>query len=58
MAGAIAAGPVGAWAADGGRQRPLISATSDHRPIGGPVGVCENVDVSTFRSLTATELRV
>ncbi|MGN6170307.1 MAG: hypothetical protein ACTHQQ_19365 [Solirubrobacteraceae bacterium] len=28
MVGAVAAGPVGAWAADGGRQRPLISAAS------------------------------
>ena len=36
-----------------GRQRPLISANSNHRPIGGLVSVCDNVDVATFRYPTA-----
>ena len=43
---------------DGGRQRPLISANSNHRPIGGLVAVCDNVDVATLRYSTTTELRV
>ena len=36
----------------------VAGATSNHRPIGGLVSVCDNVDVATFRYPTATELRV
>jgi hypothetical protein len=36
----------------------VAAATSNHRPIGGLVSVCDNVDVATFRCPTATELRV
>jgi hypothetical protein len=47
-----------ASASDGGRQRPLISAKSNHRPIGGLVSVCDNVDVATFPLPNGIELRV
>ena len=58
--GAVAAGSPAAGVCVGfrrGRQRPLISAKSNHRPIGGLVSVCDNVDVATLRYSTATELR-
>ena len=63
LEGAGLAGGRGGWggrrrpgcasASDGGRERPLISAKSNHRPIGGLVSVCDNVDVATFRYPTA-----
>lgn len=54
--GAVAAGSPAAGVCVGfrrGRERPLISANSDHCPIGGLVSVCDNVDVATFRYPTA-----
>ena len=47
-----------ASASDGGRQRPLISAKRNHRPIGGLVSVCDNVDVAAFRYPTAQSFGV
>ena len=53
VAGAAAARAGRAWAADRGRQRPLISGEAQLPSDSGFVSVCENVDVATLRYLTA-----
>jgi hypothetical protein len=53
-AGALAVGPV----ARGLHTGDAISAKGNHRPIGGRVSVCENVELATFHYPTARELRV
>ena len=54
VAGALAAEPVARGLLTG----EAISAKSNHRPIGGLVSVCENVELATFHYPTARELRV
>ena len=58
VAGAVAAGRGCALAQTGRRQRPLISAKSNHRPIGGLLACATTSTSSTLRYSTATELRV